>query len=69
MCFDVLKVVRSPGYDHEHDEESRNGQDINIDILDDYIWTPDEFQGSPDIYWSAGGYRNPRGSNGPTWAW
>ena len=53
MCFDVLKVVWSPGYDHGHDEESRNGRDIKIDILDDYIRTPDEFRGSPDIYWSA----------------
>ncbi len=25
MCFDVPKVVWSPGYDHGHDEESRNG--------------------------------------------
>ena len=25
MCFDVPKVVRSPGWDHGHDEESRNG--------------------------------------------
>ena len=33
MCFDVPKVVRSPRYDHGHDEESRNGRDINIDIL------------------------------------
>ena len=23
MCFDVPKVVRSPGCDHGHDEESR----------------------------------------------
>ena len=23
MCFDVPKVVRSPGFDHGHDEESR----------------------------------------------
>ena len=22
MCFDVPKLVRSPGYDHGHDEES-----------------------------------------------
>ena len=35
MCFDVPKVVRSPGYDDGHDEESRNGRDIKIDILDD----------------------------------
>ena len=28
MCFDVPKVVRSPRFDHEHDKESRNGQDV-----------------------------------------
>ena len=39
MCFDVPKVVRSPGCDHGHDEESLNGRDIKIDILDDYVWT------------------------------
>ena len=40
MCFDVPKVVRSPRYDHGHDEESRNGRGIKIDILDDYgpVW-------------------------------
>ena len=43
MHFDVPKVVRSPGCDHGHDEESRNGRDINIDILDGYIRTPEEF--------------------------
>ena len=37
MSFDVPKVVRSPGCDHRHDEESRNGRDIKIDILDDYV--------------------------------
>ena len=41
MYFDVSKVVRSPRCDHEHDEESRNGRDIKIDILDDYIRTPE----------------------------
>ena len=41
MCFDVSKVVRSPGCDHGHDEESRNGRDINIDILEGYVWTPE----------------------------
>ena len=55
MCFDVPKVVRSPVFDHGHDEESRNGRDINIDILDDYIRTPDERRGSRDIYKSAEG--------------
>ena len=44
MCFDVPKVVRSPGYDHGHDEESRNGRDVKIDILDDYIRTSERFR-------------------------
>ena len=61
MCFDVMKVVESPGCDHGHDEESRNGRDINIGILDDYIRTPDEFRGSTDNYRSAGGLLEPPG--------
>src|SRR3990170_5821546 len=44
MCFDVPKVVRSPGCDHGHDEESRNGRDIKIDILDHVIRTPEVFR-------------------------
>ena len=44
MSFDVPKLVRSPGCDHGHDEESRNGQDIKIDILDDYIRTLEVFR-------------------------
>ncbi|EMS52330.1 Cysteine-rich receptor-like protein kinase 7 [Triticum urartu] len=47
-------VVRSPGYDHEHDEESRNGRDIKIDILDDYVWTSEWFWMSSGIYRSTG---------------
>ena len=43
ICFDVTKVVRSPGFDHGHDEESLNGRDIKIDILDDYVWTSEGF--------------------------
>ena len=62
MCFDVPKVVRSPGYDHGHVEESRNGRDIKIDILDDYVWTSEGFRASSDKYQSTGGYRNPPGS-------
>ena len=38
MCFDEPKVVRSPGCDHRHDEESRNGRDMKIDILEAYVW-------------------------------
>ena len=44
MCFDVPKVVRSPGCDHGHDKESRNGRDVNIDVLDDYIRTLEVFR-------------------------
>ena len=62
MYFDVPKVVRSPGYDHGHDEESLNGQDVKIDILYDYVCAPERFQKVSDIYRSTGGYRNPPGS-------
>ena len=48
LCFDVPKVVRSPGYDHGHDEESRNCRDIKINILNDYVWTLERFQMSSD---------------------
>ena len=69
MCFDALKVVRSPGYDHGHDEESRNGRDIKIDILDDYVWTSKRFRESSGIYQSTGGLLEPpwesMGLNGP----
>ena len=44
MCFDEPKVVQSQGCDHGHDEESRNGRDIKIDILDDYIRTSERFR-------------------------
>ena len=62
MCFDVPKVVRSPGYDHGHDEESRNSRDIKIDILDDYVWTSEGFWPSSDKYRSTGGLPDPPGS-------
>ena len=55
MCFDVPKVVWSPGRDHGHDEESRNGRDVKIDILDDYVRTPERFRKVSDIYRSTGG--------------
>ena len=61
MDFDVPKVVRSPRCDHGHNEESQNGRDMKIDILDDYIRTPEWFRGLSDIYRSTGGYRNPPG--------
>ena len=57
MCFDVPKVVRSPGYDHGHDEESRNGRDIKIDILEAYVWTSEWFRMSSGIFRSTGRFR------------
>ena len=66
MCFDVPKIVQSPGCDHGHDEESRNGRDIKIDILDDYIRTPEVFWVISEKTVEPEGYRNPTGSsNGP----
>ena len=69
MCFDVPKVVQSPRFDHRHDEESRNGRDIKIDILDDYVWTSEWFRVSSGIYRSTGGLLEPPGDfmglNGP----
>ena len=44
MSFDVAKVVRSPGCDHRHDEESRNGRDMKIDILEAYVWISEVFR-------------------------
>ena len=69
MCFGVPKVVWSPGYDHGNDEESRNGRDVKIDILDDYVRTPEWFQMVSGIYPSTGGLPEPPGGfsgpNGP----
>ena len=70
MCFDVPKVVRSPGYDHRHDEESRNGGDVKIDILDDYVRTQEVFREVSAIYRSTGGLPEPPGEyNGPIGPW
>ena len=62
MCFDVSKVVRSPGYYHGHDEESRNGRDIKIDILDGYIRTPEVFRVISEKTGVPEGYQNPPGN-------
>ena len=61
MSFDVPKVVRSPGCDHGHDEESRNGRDIKIDILEAYIWTSESFRVKSAFYRSTGGLPEPPG--------
>ena len=66
MCFDVPKIVRSPGYDHGHDEESRNGRDMKIDILEAYIWISEVFRVKSGFYRSTGGVTGtPPGVTGP----
>ena len=61
LCFDVPKVVRSPGFDHGHDEESRNGRDVKIDILEAYVWTSEWFRMSSGIFRSTGRLPEPPG--------
>ena len=62
LCvFYVPKEVWSPGCDHGHDEESRNGQDIKIDILEGYIWTSEWFRTSSGIFRSIGRLPEPPG--------
>ena len=66
MHFDVLKVVRSPGCDHGHDEESRNGRDVKIDILEAYVWMSEVFRVKSGFYRSTGRLLEPTGElNGP----
>ena len=61
MCFDVPKVVRSPGCDHGLDEESRNGRDIKIDILEAYVWTSEVFRVKSGFFRSTGRLPEPPG--------
>ena len=71
MHFDVPKVVRSPGCDHGHDEESRNGRDIKIDILEAYVWTSEVFRVKSGFFRSTGRLPEPPGNlmglSGPRW--
>mgnify|MGYP005832143921 CR=1 FL=1 len=54
MSFDVPKFVRSPECDYGHDEESRNGQDINIDMLEACIWISELFRVKSGFFRSTG---------------
>ena len=66
MCFDAPKVVRSPRCDHGHDEESRNGRDINDRYIErlclDIRMVPGQF-GHFSEYMRV--TETPRGVNGP----
>ena len=66
MCFDEPKVVRSLGCDHRHDEESRNGRDMKIDILEAYVWISEVFWVKSGFYRSTGKVtETPQELNGP----
>ena len=71
MVFDEPKVVRGPRYDHVHDEESRNGRDIKIDILEVYVWTSEVFRVKSGFYRVTGRLPEPLersiGPIGPYW--
>ena len=62
MSFDVPKDVRSPGCDHRHDEESRNGRDMKIDILEAYVWISEVFWVKSGFYRSTEGLLEPPGA-------
>ena len=48
---------------------SRNGRDVKIDILDDYIRTSERFRVIQAFFWSTGRLPEPPwGKIGPTWA-
>ena len=61
MSFDVPKVVQSPGCDHGHDEESLNGRDMKIDILEAYIWISEMYRVKSGFYRSTEGLLEPPG--------
>src|SRR3954469_6138075 len=54
MYFDVPNVVRSPGCDHGYGEDSRNGRDIKIDMLEAYVWTSEVLRVKSAFYRSTG---------------
>ena len=61
MHFDVPKVVPSPGCDHGHDEESLNGRDTDIGILEAYVWISEVFRVKSGFYRSTEGLPEPLG--------
>src|SRR3954464_10339226 len=63
LCILMYQGVRSPGCDHGHDEESRNGRDIKIDILDGYVRTSEWFREVSDITGVPEGLSEPPGGS------
>ena len=44
LCDLMTEDCSSPGGAHGHDEESRNGREVKIDILEGYIRTSERFR-------------------------
>ena len=66
LCVLMTEVCSESRMRSGHDEESRNGRDVKIDILDDYIRTPEVFRVISEKTEVPEGYRNPPGrNNGP----
>ena len=61
MSFDVPKFVWSPECDYGHDEESQNGRDIKIHILEGYIRTSERFRVIRVFFGELGSYGNSPG--------
>ena len=57
----VTEVVRSPGWDQGHDDQSRNVREVKIDILEGYIRTSERFQVSRVFFGVPGSYGNSPG--------
>ena len=68
MWFDVPKVVWSTGWDRGHDEESRNGRDVEIDILDDNTRTSERFRVIRVFFGVSGSYGNTGKKYWASWA-
>src|SRR3954462_6243336 len=62
LCILMYRRSWSAGCDHGRDEESRNGRDVKIYILEAYVWTSEWFRVKTGIYRSTGRLPEPPGS-------
>ena len=69
LCDLMTEVCSESRMRSRHDEESRKGREVKIDILEGYIRTPEWFQNVSGIFQRTGRLQEPpRGSSGPSWA-
>src|SRR4051794_13372529 len=66
LCILMYRRSSESRMRYGHDEESRNGQDIKIDILEAYVWTSETFRVKSAILPEYRGVTGtPRGVIGP----